>query len=126
MRIDQFLWCVRQFKSRNLASSWCKKSNIKINDMLVKASKEVIINDTLHVRKNQIWRTYKIIDIPKGRMASKLVNLYLSETTDKHILDRENLKRLSCRIERIPGKGRPTKKERREIDDLNKKNQKLQ
>ena len=122
MRIDQFLWCVRQFKSRNLASSWCKKSNIKINNMLVKPSKEVIINDTLQIRKNQIWRTYKITDIPMGRMGPKLVNLYIDETTDKYILDKENLKKLSCRIERLQGKGRPTKKERREIDDLNKKN----
>jgi len=122
MRIDQFLWCVRQFKSRNLASSWCKKSNIKINNILVKPSKEVIINDTLQIRKNQIWHTYKITDIPMKRMGPKLVNLYLSETTDKYILERENLKKLSCRIERVPGKGRPTKKERREIDDLNKKN----
>ena len=122
MRIDQFLWCVRQFKSRNLASSWCKKSNIKINNILVKPSKEVIINDTLQIRKNQMWRTYRITDIPEGRMGPKLVNLYISETTDKYILDRENLKKLSCRIERDPGKGRPTKKERREIDDFNKKN----
>jgi len=122
MRIDQFLWCVRQFKSRNLASSWCKKSNIKINNILVKPSKEVIINDTLQIRKNQMWRTYRITDIPVGRIGPKLVNLYISETTDKYILDRENLKKLSCRIERDPGKGRPTKKERREIDDLNKKN----
>ena len=121
MRIDQFLWCVRKFKSRNLASSWCKKNNIKINNMLVKPSKEVVINDKLHIRKNQIWRTYKITDIPMGRMGPKLVNLYISETTDKDILDRENLKKLSFKIERDQGKGRPTKKERREIDDLNKK-----
>ena len=89
--------------------------------MLVKPSKEVIINDTLQIRKNQMWRTYRITDIPRGRMGPKLVNLYISETTDKYILDRENLKKLSFRIERDPGKGRPTKK-RREIDDLNKKN----
>ncbi len=122
MRIDQFLWSIRQFKSRNLASSWCKKNNIKINNILVKPSKEVVINDTLQIRKNQIWRTYRITDIRAGRMGPKLVNLYISETTDKYILDRENLKKLSYRIERDPGKGRPTKKERREIDDLNKKN----
>ena len=110
MRIDQFLWCIRQFKSRNLASSWCKKSNIKINNILVKPSKEVVINDTLQIRKNQIWRTYRITDIPAGRMGPKLVNLYISETTDKYILDRENLKKLSYRIERDPGKGDQLKK----------------
>lgn len=122
MRIDQFLWCVRLFKSRNLACSECKKGNTKINDILVKPSKEVIIGDIIQIRKNQVWCKYKITEIPINRLGPKLVNLYLTEITEQYILDKENLKRLSFKIQRSPGKGRPTKKERRKIDDFDKKN----
>ena len=60
-----------------------------------------------------MWRTYRITDIPAGRMGPKLVNLYISETTDKYILDRENLKKLSCRIERDQEKETNKKRKKR-------------
>ena len=122
MRVDQFLWCVRQFKSRNLASSGCKKGSVKINSKLVKPSKEVMINDILQVRKNQAWHKYKIVEFPVSRVGPKFVNLYLKETTEKHILEKENFKNLAFKIQRNYAKGRPTKKERRKIDDFDKKN----
>ena len=122
MRIDQFLWCVRQFKSRNLATSGCKKGDIKINNKSVKPSKEVMISDMLQIRKNQVWHKYKIIGFPISRMGPKFLNLYLEETTERFILEEENLKKLSFKIQRSPGKGRPTKKERRKIDNFDKKN----
>ena len=122
MRVDQFLWCVRKFKSRNLASISCKKSDIQVNDKIIKPSKDIIINDKIKIRKNQVWREYKIIAFPKNRVGPKLVSLYFKEITDIIIIEKENIKKFSFGIKRDSGKGRPTKKERREIDGLDLKN----
>ena len=122
MRVDQFLWCVRKFKSRNLASISCKKSDIQVNDKIIKPSKDIIINDKIKIRKNQVWREYKIIAFPKNRVGPKLVSLYFKEITDISIIEKENIKYFSFGIKRDSGKGRPTKKERREIDGIDFKN----
>ena len=122
MRVDQFLWCVRKFKSRNLASISCKKSDIQVNDKIIKPSKDIIINDKIKIRKNQVWREYKIIAFPKKRVGPKLVSLYFKEITDISIIEKENIKKFSFGIKRDSGKGRPTKKERREIDGLDLEN----
>ena len=122
MRVDQFLWCVRKFKSRNLASISCKKSDIQVNDKIIKPSKDIIINDKIKIRKNQVWREYKIIAFPKNRVGPKLVSLYFKEITDISIIEKENIKYFSFGIKRDSGKGRPTKKERREIDGLDLEN----
>ena len=118
MRVDQFLYNVRQFKSRNIASNTCKNGHIKVNDQLVKPSREVIPTDIVKVRKNQIWRTFEILSIPKNRISAKLVDLYCIEKTENSILEIESLRKLSSNIFREQGKGRPTKKERREIDGI--------
>lgn len=122
MRVDQFLWCIRKFKSRNLASISCKKNDVKVNDKIIKPSKEIVINDKIKIRKNQVWREYQIIAFPKNRVGPKLVNLYFKEITDKSIIEKENIKKFSFGVKRDSGKGRPTKKERREIDGLDLKN----
>ena len=83
MRIDQYLWCIRLFKSRNLASTSCKKGMVKINGQKVKASREVMPLDLIEVRKDQLWRSFEILDLPKSRMGAKLVPLYVIEKTDK-------------------------------------------
>ena len=118
MRIDQFLYNVRQFKSRNIASNTCKNGHIKVNDQLVKPSREVIPTDIVKVRKNQIWRTFEILSMPKNRISAKLVDLYCIEKTENSILETESLRKLSYNVFREQGKGRPTKKERREIDSI--------
>ena len=118
MRIDQFLYNVRQFKSRNIASNNCKNGHIQVNDQLVKPSRDVIPTDKVKVRKNQIWRTFEILSIPKNRISAKLVDLYCIEKTENSILETESLRKLSYNVFREQGKGRPTKKERREIDSI--------
>ena len=118
MRIDQYLYNIRQFKSRNIASNACKNGHIQINDKLVKPSKEVVPTDLVKIRKNQIWKIFEILSLPKNRISAKLVGLYCIEKTEISILEIESTRKLSSNVFREQGKGRPTKKERREIDNI--------
>ena len=118
MRIDQYLWFVRIFRSRNMASNACKAGKIKINDQIVKPSREALPLDIVQVRKEQLWRSYKIIDLPLSRLSAKLVGLYQTEITDISVINHQELKGLSAKVIRDEGTGRPTKKQRREIDEI--------
>jgi ribosome-associated heat shock protein Hsp15 len=117
MRIDQYLWCVRIFKSRNIASNACKNGKIKINNQTVKPSREILPLDNFKVKKERFWISYKVLDIPKNRLGAKLVGLYCQETTNNEVLNQKELDRLTSKVQRDEGSGRPTKKQRREIDD---------
>jgi ribosome-associated heat shock protein Hsp15 len=118
MRVDQYLWCIRVFKSRNIASNACKKGLVQVNGQSSKASREILPLDKLKVRKNQVWRMFDVLDIPKSRVGAKLVAIYSIEKTEKSVFKHHELQVLSGKILRDQGSGRPTKKERRDIDDL--------
>lgn len=118
MRIDQYLWCIRLFKSRNISSTACRKGHVRINDQAVKPSREVFPMDTIQVRKEQVWRKFEVLDIPKSRMGAKLVSIYYTETTPKEAFSNQEIQALSKVSEREKGTGRPTKKDRRSIDSL--------
>ena len=118
MRIDQYLWFVRIFRSRNMASNACKAGKIKINDQIIKPSREALPLDIVQVRKEQLWRSYKITDLPLSRLSAKLVGLYQTEITDISMINHQELKGLSAKVIRDEGTGRPTKKQRREIDEI--------
>ena len=118
MRIDQYLWFVRIFRSRNMASNACKAGKIKINDQIIKPSREALPLDVVQVRKEQLWRSYKITDLPLSRLSAKLVGLYQTEITDISVINHQELKGLSAKVIRDEGTGRPTKKQRREIDEI--------
>ncbi len=118
MRIDHFLWCIRIFKSRNIAANACKSGKIKINNQTVKPSKELLPLDIFQVRQEQLWRSYQVLDLPKNRLGAKLVGLYYSETTDIRLLKQKELKGLTAKVIRGERTGRPTKKQRREIDEI--------
>ena len=75
MRIDKYLWCVRYYKTRNIATEACKKGHIRINGETVKPSREVYKNDSITVRKNQINYQLEVLNIPESRVGAKLVNL---------------------------------------------------
>ncbi|MDA9628224.1 S4 domain-containing protein [Flavobacteriaceae bacterium] len=118
MRIDQYLWFVRIFRSRNMASNACKAGKIKINNQIVKPSREALPLDIVQVRKEQLWRSYKITDLPLSRLSAKLVGLYQTEITDISVINHQEIKGLSAKVIRDEGTGRPTKKQRREIDEI--------
>ncbi|SDM32817.1 RNA-binding S4 domain-containing protein [Kriegella aquimaris] len=117
MRIDKYLWCIRYFKTRNQASEACKKSHVKVNGNAVKPSREVYPMDKLIVRKNQIDYQVTVLDIPKNRVGAKLVDIYRKDTTPASAFEHNELLQYSKDYYRKKGAGRPTKKDRREIDD---------
>lgn len=116
MRIDKYLWCTRYFKTRSLATEACKKGHIKVNSSKIKPSKEVFSNEKINIRKNQITYEIVVLDIPKSRMAAKLVDLYRKDVTPKEAFENQELLKYSKDYYRKKGTGRPTKKDRRDID----------
>ncbi|WP_297694672.1 S4 domain-containing protein [uncultured Eudoraea sp.] len=116
MRIDKYLWCTRYYKTRNMATEACKKGHVRINGKAVKPSREVYKLDEIVVRKNQINYELNVLDVPPGRVGAKLVDIYRKDTTPKEAFQNTELLRLSKNHYREKGLGRPTKKERRDID----------
>ena len=117
MRIDKYLWCVRYFKTRNVATIACRKGHVKVNNAVVKPGRDVYPMDKITVRIKQINYKLTVQDIPKSRVGAKLVDIYRVDTTPKTEFDTQNLLKYSKDYYREKGEGRPTKKDRREIDD---------
>ncbi|BFP42669.1 RNA-binding S4 domain-containing protein [Flavobacteriaceae bacterium GF1] len=117
MRIDKFLWSTRYFKTRNLATTACKKGHVRINGDVVKPSREVYPMDKITVRKNQIDHQLTVLDIPESRVGAKLVELYRKDTTPKEAFEHNELLQFAKDHYRKKGTGRPTKKDRRDIDE---------
>ncbi len=118
MRIDKFLWCLRYFKTRNIATEACKKGHIRINGETAKASREVYVRDKIIVRKNQINYEFLVLDIPTSRVGAKLVDLYRQDLTPSEAFEQPEISKLAQEYYRQKGEGRPTKKDRRAIDNL--------
>jgi len=117
MRLDKFLWSVRIFKTRSLASKECNSDHIKINNLICKPSKAVQVGDEISVRIKPIWKSFKVIEIPKSRVNAKLVPDLIIETTSKEDLELLTSVQEVNRENRFHGiKGRPTKKQRRDLD----------
>lgn len=117
MRIDKYLWCIRIFKTRSIATEACKKGHIKINGTSIKPSKEVFNSEQITVRKNQINYEIVVLDFPKSRVGAKLVDLYRKDITPKEAFESQGLLKFSKDYYRKKGSGRPTKKDRRDIDN---------
>jgi ribosome-associated heat shock protein Hsp15 len=117
MRIDKYLWSIRQFKTRSIATEACKKGHVKMDDKSCKPSKEVYGNELISVRKNQINYKIEVLDIPESRVGAKLVDLYRKDLTPKEEFDKTEMLKYSKDYYRKKGAGRPTKKDRRDIDD---------
>lgn len=118
MRIDKFLWCVRFYKTRSIAADEIKKNRVSVGGQVVKSSKEVKIGDLLKIRKNQIDYQIKILEIPKSRIGAKLVPLHIQDRTEKEQYEILRLRKMSQDYYRTKGEGRPTKKDRRDLEDF--------
>lgn len=117
MRVDKFLWAVRLFKTRRLAAEACATNKVLVNEEPCKPGKEVKTGTLISIRKPPIWRSYKVTDFPKSRVGAKLVPDYILETTSKEDLELLESVQLANKKNRIEGrKGRPTKKDRRDLD----------
>lgn len=117
MRVDKYLWCVRYYKTRSLATQACKKGHISINGDKVKASREVYPTDQIQVRKNQIDYKLEVLDLPTSRVGAKLTNIYRLDKTPKEEFKAKEALKYSQDYYRKKGTGRPTKKDRRDIED---------
>ncbi|RIV34301.1 RNA-binding S4 domain-containing protein [Flagellimonas lutimaris] len=118
MRIDKYLWCVRYFKTRSIASNAVKKGHVKVNGSAVKPSRDVFPMDKIIVRKNQIDYRLTVLDIPESRVGAKLVDIYRKDTTPKEAFEHNELLQYAKKHYRKKGLGRPTKKDRRDLDDF--------
>lgn len=117
MRIDKYLWFVRYYKTRNIGTEACKKGHVKLNGNPSKPSKEVMPQDKIIVRKDQINYQLTVLDLPPNRVGAKLVDIYRLDTTPDSEFESNELLQYSKDYYRKKGTGRPTKKDRRDIDD---------
>ena len=118
MRLDKFLWSVRFYKTRNISAEEIKKNRVSIGGQIVKASREVKEGEIIEIRKNQIYYKIKIIQIPKSRVGAKLVALYVVDMTENEQYELLKIRKLSQDYYRQKGLGRPTKKDRRDMDNF--------
>ena len=119
MRIDKFCWCVRLFKTRSLSTKSVDAEKVKLNSKFVKSSKHIAIGDEISIKVIPYWKTYKALDIPKSRVGAKLLPELIIETTSQDILKEiENIQLINRENKSLGIKGRPTKKDRRDIDNL--------
>ena len=120
-RIDKWLWAVRIFKTRSLASNACAGGKIKIDDTAVKASRNIVQNDIVQVRKGVVKYLYKVRKIAEKRMAAKLVPNFLEDMTSEEELAKLQSAHKQPIQTREKGQGRPTKRERRNMDKFREK-----
>ncbi len=117
MRVDKYLWCVRYYKTRNMVTEACKKNHITVNGQIAKPSKEVFATDKITFRKDQITRIIIVLDVPPNRVGAKLVDIYRKDETPAEVFEHLELLKLSKEHYRKTGEGRPTKKDRRDLED---------
>lgn len=118
MRLDKYLWAIRVFKTRTDASDACKGSKVKVNGMEIKPSREIKEGDSICVRKGAVYYTYKVIATVENRQPAKNVPLYAEDLTPPEEYAKLERPKESITIFRERGTGRPTKKERRQLDEL--------
>lgn len=117
MRIDKYLWCVRYYKTRSIATQACQKGHITVNGQQAKPSRDVFAGDKITVRRDQINYMLTVLDIPANRVGPKLVDIYRKDETPAEAFEHLELLKLSKQHYRATGTGRPTKKDRRELDE---------
>ena len=118
VRVDKYLWAMRIYKTRSIAADACKNGRITIGGVKQKASKMVKEGDVIEVRKPPITYSFKILQAIQNRVGAKLVPEVLENVTTKEQLELLEMNRISGFVGRARGTGRPTKKERRELDDF--------
>ncbi len=118
VRIDKWLWAVRLFKTRSLAAEACRKGKILIGDQEIKPSKTIKIGDVIQVKRNPVLFSYEVIGLIENRVGAKLVPDFMKDVTTPDQLELYELGKINAKIQREKGTGRPTKKERRELDSF--------
>ncbi len=118
VRIDKWLWAIRIFKTRSLATEACKKGHISIGDSTLKPSKMIQVGEIVKVRKPPITKSLKVLALTGKRMSAKLILGFVEDVTPVEELELLEMQKNMRWISRDRGTGRPTKKDRRELDDF--------
>ena len=115
-RVDKYLFAMRLFKTRSLAAEACKRGWVKMNGQELKPSRTFRVGDVFTLRRNPIVCTYKVLQLSGNRLGAKLVPEYIEDITTPDQLELLELARLAAQSSRDRGMGRPTKKDRRDIE----------
>lgn len=118
LRWDKYIWAVRLSKTRSQASEELSKGRIKVNGLPIKPAKEPKVGDIISISKNTTVFSYKVISLLEKRVGAKLVADYLIDTTPLEEIEKFKTYQLSQQVYRQNGSGKPSKKDRREIDDF--------
>ena len=116
VRLDKYLWAVRVFKTRSDAADAIRNNRVTVNDAYAKPSREVKVGDRISVRRTMVTYSYRVLGLIANRQPAKNVPLYCENITPQSELDKLNVPHETIFVVRERGTGRPTKKERREID----------
>lgn len=115
VRIDKWLWAVRIFKTRTIATDACKKGRVMLGDIIAKPSRMVKVGDVVNVRKPPVTYSFKVLALTENRLGAKFVPEYMENITDQSQLDLLEIVKISGFVDRRKGLGRPTKREGREL-----------
>ncbi|HBN05772.1 MAG TPA: RNA-binding protein [Bacteroidales bacterium] len=118
VRLDKWLWAVRLYKTRALATDACRLGKITQNDIIAKASKEVKVGDRFEININQLHKEIEVKELLNNRISAKMVENYMIDLTPQEEYERIEVARKFAFEKRDRGVGRPTKKERRDIDSF--------
>ncbi|GAO31105.1 RNA-binding S4 domain-containing protein [Geofilum rubicundum] len=117
-RIDKYLWAVRLYKTRSIATEACKKGRVLMDGLPVKSSRMIKPGDVISIKEPPITKQYKVLDISGKRMGAKLTSDFIKDITPDEELEILRLTKIANQLNRPRGMGRPTKKERRDIDNF--------
>lgn len=115
-RLDKWLWAVRLFKTRALAADAIRAGSVEINALPAKPAREVHAGETVTVQQGLVRRTLLVVGAPASRVGAKLVPEYCTDLTPASEFEKARLQRMQHVMAREKGSGRPTKRERREVD----------
>lgn len=118
VRVDKWLWAVRIFKTRTLASEACKKGRVVIGGQTVKPSRVLRVGEVVVVRKPPVEYSFRVLALLNNRVGAKLVSEYMENVTPREQYELLELQRISGFVDRAKGLGRPTKKERRDLEQF--------
>ncbi|MCI5743934.1 RNA-binding S4 domain-containing protein [Phocaeicola faecicola] len=117
-RIDKWLWAVRVFKTRTIAAEACKKGRVSINGSQVKPARMVKPGDVIQVKKSPITYSFKVLQAIEKRVGAKIVSEFMENVTTPDQYELLEMSKISGFVGRAKGTGRPTKKDRRDLDDF--------
>jgi ribosome-associated heat shock protein Hsp15 len=118
VRIDKWMWATRIFKTRTIATEACKKNRVIINGVSVKPSRMIKLGDVIQVRKPPVTFSFKVTGLTERRVGARLIPEYLENITPPEEYEILEMNKISGFVNRAKGLGRPTKKDRRELEQF--------